>query len=69
MRRRYAVLLRRPDLEDGVFIGELVQVEPLDRDAVVVCNELARAAPEGRSRAAVGRGGAYEAVWGLHAAW
>ena len=44
---RYAVLLRRPDLEDGVLVGELDQVEPLHRHAVVVHDELARAALEG----------------------
>ena len=35
MRRCDAVLLRRPHLEDGVVVGELVQVEPLHGHAKV----------------------------------
>ena len=36
-----AVLLGRPGREDGVLVGELLQVEPLDRDGVVTLDEPA----------------------------
>ena len=52
MRRRDAILLGWPDLEDGVVVGELVQVEPLHRYAEVVHDEGAQgAAVERTSRA------------------
>ena len=47
MRHRDAVLLGRPHLEDGVIVGELVEDEPLHGHAVVVLDELARAALDG----------------------
>ena len=43
-RRGDAILLRRPWREDGVVVGELLQVEPLDRDGVVILDKPARPA-------------------------
>ena len=46
VRRGDAILLRRPDLEDGVLVRELLQVEPLDGHAEVALDEPRRTAIE-----------------------